>query len=211
MKRQCSSAASHNSFELEIELASRDIPFVKYGGMKLAEAAHVKDVAAFLRIADNPRDTVAWFRMLRFHRGIGARKAEEIIANGTNADSIRESRRSAIMSADCGRSGTSGGRFVDDSSVRRCANRSSAYSHIMNRFFRWLHSDDYPKRQQDLEHFRDARTLVFESRTEFLSALAIDPVDLTAVDVEATVRGRTSGRSLDDTFRQGPGIRCGIS
>ena len=56
--------AAHHSDALEIELSRRNIPFVKYGGLKFLEAAHVKDVLCFLRLADNPRDSVSAFRVL---------------------------------------------------------------------------------------------------------------------------------------------------
>ena len=55
--------AAHHSAALELELARRNIPFVKYGGLKFLEAAHVKDVLAFLRWAENPRDRLAGFRV----------------------------------------------------------------------------------------------------------------------------------------------------
>ena len=55
--------ASHHSGPLEVELTSRNIPFVKFGGLKFLEAAHIKDVLAFLRWAENPRDRMAGFRV----------------------------------------------------------------------------------------------------------------------------------------------------
>ncbi len=63
--------ASHLSASLEVELKRRGIPYQKYGGLKFLEAAHVKDVLALLRIAENPRDELAWFRVLKLMRGIG--------------------------------------------------------------------------------------------------------------------------------------------
>jgi len=62
---------SHHSGPLEIELTRRNIPFVKYGGLKFLDAAHVKDVLALLRWAENPRDRVAGFRVLQLLPGIG--------------------------------------------------------------------------------------------------------------------------------------------
>src|SRR6516164_7539714 len=56
---------AHHSAELEIELVRRNIPFVKYGGLKFLEAAHIKDVLCVLRWAENPRDAVAGFRTLQ--------------------------------------------------------------------------------------------------------------------------------------------------
>ena len=70
--------ASHHSGALELELARRNIPFVKFGGLKFLEASHVKDVIGLLRWAENPRDRVAGFRSLHLLPGVGpatARKA----------------------------------------------------------------------------------------------------------------------------------------
>ena len=67
--------ASHHSDLLELELTARRIPFVKYGGLKFLEAAHVKDFLATLRVLDNPQDEVAWFRLLRLHKGVGPASA----------------------------------------------------------------------------------------------------------------------------------------
>ena len=71
--------ASHHSAQLEIELARRNIPFVKYGGLKFLEAAHVKDVVSVLRWCDNPRDRVAGFRILQLLPGIGPSTAAKIL------------------------------------------------------------------------------------------------------------------------------------
>ncbi|CAN5337900.1 ATP-dependent helicase [soil metagenome] len=61
----------HHSDGLELELARRRIPFVKYGGLKFLEAAHVKDLLALLRILDNPRDALAWHRVVGGIPGVG--------------------------------------------------------------------------------------------------------------------------------------------
>jgi DNA helicase-2/ATP-dependent DNA helicase PcrA len=61
----------HHSAGLEIELSRRNIPFVKYGGLRFLEAAHVKDLLALLRILDNPKDELAWHRVLQMIPGIG--------------------------------------------------------------------------------------------------------------------------------------------
>ncbi len=71
--------AAHHSADLEIELARRRIPFVKYGGLRYLEAAHVKDLLAAFRLADNPRDEMAWFRLLQLMPGVGPAKARRAI------------------------------------------------------------------------------------------------------------------------------------
>ncbi|MFN8626151.1 MAG: ATP-dependent helicase [Candidatus Binatia bacterium] len=67
--------AGHHSDQLELELGRRNIPFVKYGGLKFLEAAHVKDLLAVLRWVENPRDTLAAFRVLQLLPGMGPRQA----------------------------------------------------------------------------------------------------------------------------------------
>ena len=80
-------AAGHSDV-LEVELSVRGIPFVKYGGLRFTEAAHVKDFLAAARIVANPADDIAWFRLLRLHEGIGpvhARRALEALGLGVPA------------------------------------------------------------------------------------------------------------------------------
>jgi len=70
---------SHHSGPLEVELAQRNIPFVKFGGLKFLDAAHVKDVLALLRFAENPRDRVAGFRLLQLLAGVGPTTAQRVL------------------------------------------------------------------------------------------------------------------------------------
>ncbi len=71
--------AAHHSDVLEVELSRRNIPFVKYGGLKFLEAAHVKDVLAVLRILENPYDEVSWFRVLQLLDGMGPSSARRFM------------------------------------------------------------------------------------------------------------------------------------
>jgi DNA helicase-2/ATP-dependent DNA helicase PcrA len=71
--------SSHHSDVLEVELARRNIPFVKYGGLKFLEAAHVKDMLSILRWADNPRNSAAGFRVLKLIAGIGPANAKQAL------------------------------------------------------------------------------------------------------------------------------------
>ncbi|WP_292238482.1 ATP-dependent helicase, partial [Mesorhizobium sp.] len=79
--------ASHHSGPLEVELTRRNIPFVKFGGLKFLDAAHVKDMLAMLRFAENPRDRIAGFRVLQLMPGIGPSAASQIVeAMATSLD-----------------------------------------------------------------------------------------------------------------------------
>jgi DNA helicase-2/ATP-dependent DNA helicase PcrA len=71
--------ASHHSGPLEIELTRRNIPFVKFGGLKFLDSAHVKDMLAVLRFAENPRDRVSAFRVLQLLPGIGPSAAADAL------------------------------------------------------------------------------------------------------------------------------------
>jgi len=70
--------SSHHSDVLELELVRRNIPYVKYGGLKFLEAAHVKDLLALLRWADNPQNRIAAFRALQLVPGVGPATAQAI-------------------------------------------------------------------------------------------------------------------------------------
>ena len=72
--------AAHHSDILEIELSARKIPYVKFGGLRFTDTAHVRDFLAAARILANPADELAWFRLLRLHDGIGPGHARRVLA-----------------------------------------------------------------------------------------------------------------------------------
>jgi DNA helicase-2/ATP-dependent DNA helicase PcrA len=72
--------AAHHSDILEIELSARKIPYVKFGGLRFTDTAHVKDFLAAARVLANPADDLAWFRLLRLHEGIGPVHARRVLA-----------------------------------------------------------------------------------------------------------------------------------
>jgi DNA helicase-2/ATP-dependent DNA helicase PcrA len=76
---------SSHSGQLEVELTRRNIPFVKFGGLKFLDAAHVKDVLALLKFVENPRDRVAGFRVLHLLPGVGPASAQRILDQMTLA------------------------------------------------------------------------------------------------------------------------------
>jgi DNA helicase II / ATP-dependent DNA helicase PcrA len=71
--------AGHHSDQLEVELTRRNIPFVKYGGLRFIEAAHVKDMLAVMRLLDNPYDEISWYRVLQLLQGIGPSTARNVM------------------------------------------------------------------------------------------------------------------------------------
>ncbi len=89
--------AGHHADGLELELVRRDIPYVKYGGLKYLETAHVKDLLALLRVLENPEDQLAWHRVLRSMDGVGPATVTRLV------DELRVTKPSANALA----------RFVD--------------------------------------------------------------------------------------------------
>lgn len=84
--------AGHHSDGLELELVRRDIPYVKYGGLKYLETAHVKDLLSLLRVLENPEDQLAWHRVLRSMEGVGPatvrRLSDELRITKPNANAL---------------------------------------------------------------------------------------------------------------------------
>jgi DNA helicase-2/ATP-dependent DNA helicase PcrA len=91
--------AAHHSDILEIELSARKIPYVKFGGLRFTDTAHVKDFLAAARILANPADDLAWFRLLRLHEGIGPVHARRVLAALTQDDGLADGWQRAIEAA----------------------------------------------------------------------------------------------------------------
>ena len=171
--------AGYMSADLEIELTARGIPFEKWGGIKFLEAAHVKDVLAFLRVIENPRDEVSWYRLLLLMPGIGettARNAvESMLSQGWAHDSFaafaappraRDAHvaLSALLTAL--RSDPAGG---EGSTARDIARIRTLYDDILRDRY------DRPEpRLADLERLM-AIADGFQTRADFLSAITLDP------------------------------------
>ena len=173
--------AGYMSADLEIELSARRIPFEKWGGIKFLEAAHVKDILAFLRVAENPRDEVSWFRLLQLMPGIGEISARRAIASLESADwqvkglagwdpPPRAAATHAVLAVLLQRLSASSGADpgADIASIR------SVYDDILRHRF-----DDAEVRLNDLvqlEHIASG----YPNRGAFLSALALEPPSATS-------------------------------
>ncbi len=174
--------AGYMSADLEIELTNRKIPFEKWGGLKFLEAAHVKDVLAFLRILENPRDEVSWYRVLQLLPGIGdatARRAIDVIASESwNASAIvrvatppraREAHQglSALILALAGDGGADAPVSVQIGEIRK--------------FYDAILKERYDRAQPRLADLDQLEIIAanFPSRSAFLSELALEPPSTT--------------------------------
>ena len=172
--------ASHHSAPLEIELTRRNIPFVKYGGLKFLDTAHVKDVLATLRFAENPRDRVAGFRVLQLLPGVGPATAAEFLdvlaaeAHSADAFAIYQppARVAEAWPAFAHLALGLGGRGSDWPSD--LARVRAWYEPHLER----MH-DDAEMRRQDLLQLEQIAA-GYPSRERFLTELTLDPPDATS-------------------------------
>src|SRR5271166_3816348 len=171
--------ASHHSAALELELTRRNIPFVKFGGLKFLDAAHVKDALALMRFAENPRDRVAGFRVAQLLQGVGPKIAEAIVGAAAEDDGF--AAMSALALPARARAGFSA--FAD--LMRRLASRSAPWPGELADAVAWLSPqletryDDASARIGDLEAL-ERIAASFASRERFLSELTLDPPDATS-------------------------------
>ncbi len=176
--------SSFHSFDLEIELSRRNLPFVKRGGFKFIETAHVKDLLAHLRVVENPLDAVSWNRLLLLVDGVGPKKAQDLIASFVKSDRPLEVLREV------------GGRLArplkDLAIMLEEAARAGSLTPAeqVNEVYRYYlpilkeHYDDYPKRMRDLEHLYTMAER-YAKLNDFLADLALEPPDESVAGVEA--------------------------
>ena len=181
------------SFALEAELARRGIPFVKRGGLKLAEAAHVRDVVAHLRAAENPADAVAWTRALKLVEGVGPQAARLLlpwIAHATETGRVDAGALPPVRSGAATAGALALARLVgtlrDDATAGATAEAQTErllayYRPLMER----LYPDDAAARADDLDALA-ALAAAAPSRAAFLETLALDPIDYSAGPAEGT-------------------------
>src|SRR6266446_2830709 len=172
--------ASHHSGPLEIELARRNIPFVKFGGLKFLEAAHIKDVLAFLRWIENPRDRVAGFRVIHLLPGAGpvtaARLLDRIAQAADPLDALGEFKPPAACAADWP-------AFTQTIELAR--RRAAGWPAELELVCRWyvphlerIH-EDAAVRESDLAQLVQIAS-TYPSRERFLTELTLDPPDATS-------------------------------
>jgi DNA helicase-2/ATP-dependent DNA helicase PcrA len=170
--------AGHHSDLLEVELTRRNVPFVKYGGLKFLESAHVKDALAVLRIADNPRDEVSWFRVLQLLDRVGPAGARRVMAAiGVTApgDPMIRFRESAIAVPAPARAELDALRtvFVDLLDTFPPALQVERVRRFLEPLLRRRYDQPEP-RLRDLEQLEQLAT-AFDSRERFVTDLTLDP------------------------------------
>ncbi|EKT86225.1 ATP-dependent DNA helicase [Leptospira santarosai serovar Shermani str. LT 821] len=169
--------AGWNSNQLELVLAKRNIPFVKFGGRKFIETAHIKDLLSFLKLLVNPLDSVSWVRILKLIPGIGNSKANDIL------DKIRKSSGSFEVLS--GENGTAIDAYLSplyrlylkhkemNSKVKKIASDFIDYYRILLE----KNYDDSKRRSEDLDSVLGF-SLKYTSLGDFLSDLTMEHTSL---------------------------------
>jgi ATP-dependent DNA helicase UvrD/PcrA len=184
--------ASHHSAQLEIELSRRNIPFVKYGGLKFLEAAHVKDVISVFRWCENPRDRVAGFRVLKLLPGIGPTTAARV------QDQVEQQpgKSNVLSSLDVPKAAAEDwpGFAKLFTRLRKPKVGWHAEFELVRRWYK-----PHLQRIYDDAHLREADigqleqiAAGYESRERFLTELTLDPPDATS--------GRARAKTLDEDY-----------
>jgi DNA helicase-2/ATP-dependent DNA helicase PcrA len=172
---------SHHSAALELELARRQIPFVKFGGLKFLEAAHVKDVLAVLRWAENPRSRITGFRVALLVPGIGPAHARRLLDAMDAAADPTAALQAFVPPAAAAQDWQSLTQLM-----RALQPACAAWPADLEAVQRWytphlqrLHEADFAMRQSDLDQLLRLAAAQ-SSRERFLTELTLDPPEATS-------------------------------
>jgi DNA helicase-2/ATP-dependent DNA helicase PcrA len=180
--------AGFHSFKLELELAGSQIAFEKWGGLKLTETAHVKDVISYLRLIANMKDSLSWHRILLHLPKVGPKTAQKIVATVAAAEDPLAALSKYPPAPAWKNEFAELVRMLYDLADSRTP--LAQFERIMEYYqpvFERLYHDDYPSRARDLEQFKN---IIGEYQTlqEFLDDASLDPPDLTADPLAASDR-----------------------
>lgn len=175
---------SSHSVQIEAELTRRNVPYVKFGGLKFLDSAHVKDVLSFLRLARNPRDRVAGFRVLQLIPGVGPKAAGRVL----DALDLAADPRAALADvAPPARAGAEWPGFVAAMTTQ------AGWPAALGRARDWydphldrLH-EDAEARRADLMQLEQIAT-GYASAEAFLTELTLDPPDATSAQAGVPLR-----------------------
>jgi DNA helicase-2/ATP-dependent DNA helicase PcrA len=180
--------AGFHSFHLETELNSRGITFVKRGGLRLLEAAHIKDLLSLLRLLINPLDRLSWSRILLLIERLGLKSVEKIFSQLIKSEDSLECLSTYKTRAAWGETVRGLGSLL-----KRLHDMPEALPDLLLQLETWyrphlerIYHEDYPKRLQELAHLRGIAAQ-YDDAVSMLADLALDPPDQEDVDGE---RGR---------------------
>ena len=176
--------SSYHSFDLEIDLNKSNIPYVKFGGMKLIETAHIKDLISYLRLLFNPKDVVAWQRVLKLIDGVGPATTRKIIDNVSDNTLSIENYKNVLPSINkndgINRLFKIVSQHFDPSDLTYSASEIAYfYKDFLDEKY-----DNVGKRWKDIETFLQI-TEQYSDLPTFLNDMALDPPVNSVEDLEA--------------------------
>ena len=167
--------SSFHSFDLELELARHNIPFIKRGGFQFMETTHIKDLLAHLRILANPQDTISWNRVLLLLEGVGPQMSQKItgwlLAGSQPVERLRTFQAKAKIAHELK---TLAQVLQYASQAERPAEQTQYLMQYYTPILKRTHPDDHPKRLRDLEHFQGI-TDRYRSLERLLADMALEP------------------------------------
>lgn len=167
--------SSFHSFDLEIELARQNIPFVKRGGFQFMEASHVKDLLAHLRVLANPQDAISWSRMLLLLEGIGQSATQKIIKWLLDGGNPLERLRTYPANGKIAQGLRTLAQVLQVASEAELPAEQAQYlMQYYTPILKHNYPDDHPKRLRDMEHFQ-GMTERYRSLERLLSDMALEP------------------------------------
>ncbi|HVO91360.1 MAG TPA: ATP-dependent helicase [Terriglobales bacterium] len=167
--------SSFHSFDLEIELARHQIPFVKRGGFQFMETSHVKDLLAHLRVLANPLDAVSWNRILLLLEGVGPGASQKIIKWLLDGSNPVERLRSYSAKGKIAHGLKTLAQVLEEAARAELPSEQAQYLlQYYAPILKQNYPDDHPKRLRDMEHFQ-GMTERYRSLERLLSDMALEP------------------------------------
>jgi DNA helicase-2/ATP-dependent DNA helicase PcrA len=199
--------AAFHSFDLEIELAREGIPFIKVGGFKFVESAHIKDVLAHLRVMANPYDRISWHRILQLLEKVGPRNAQRIYDRIVQAKAglaglfeveLKNPELKRLQELYRGLEGGAGSVAEAGTAVIQY------YLPLLRRAF----VDDHPRRAKDLEQLLSIMER-YPRLEPFLTDMALEPPNASTEERMAADEDEAEDRLVLSTIHSAKGLEWG--
>ncbi len=180
--------AAYHSFQLETELNLRGIKFIKRGGLRLTESAHIKDVLSVLRIIFNPQDILSWNRALQLIPNIGPKTIEKIMAEILTSDEPFE----ALVNLNT-RAKWKTKLLEFANLLKTLADKDIKISDMLSKILKWYqpylesyYVEDFPKRRLEIEQLI-ALSNTYSDGNQFLADISLDPPDTDELDEQGKI------------------------